>query len=39
MNDVSALKLANRDVEGVVEMILNATRHYDRPLTVKRLFA
>lgn len=37
--DIGALKRADRDVEGVVEMILDATRHYDQPLTVERLFA
>jgi hypothetical protein len=26
-------------VEGVVEMTLDATRHYDQPLTSERLFA
>ena len=28
----------DRDVEGVVEMMLDATQGYDRPLTAKRLF-
>jgi Fic family protein len=37
--DIGALKPADRDVEGVVEMILDATRHYDQPLTAERLFA
>jgi Fic family protein len=37
--DIGALKPADRDVEGVVEMILDATRHYDQPLTADRLFA
>ena len=37
--DIGALKPADRNVEGVVEMILDATRHYDRPLTAERLFA
>jgi Fic family protein len=37
--DIGALKPADRNVEGVVEMMLDATRHYDRPLTAKRLFA
>ncbi|WP_435020300.1 Fic family protein [Tundrisphaera sp. TA3] len=36
--DIGALKPADRDVEGVVEMMLDATRHYDRPLTEGRLF-
>jgi Fic family protein len=37
--DIGALKPADRDVEGVVEMILDATRHYNQPLTAERLFA
>ena len=37
--DIGALKPADRNVEGVVEMMLDATRHYDRPLTAERLFA
>ncbi len=37
--DIGALKPADRDVEGVVEMMLDATRHYDQPLTTERLFA
>jgi Fic family protein len=37
--DIGALKPADRNVEGVVEMILDATRHYDQPLTADRLFA
>src|SRR3984957_9560175 len=37
--DIGALKPADRNVEGVVEMILDATRHYDQPLTDERLFA
>ena len=36
--DIGALKSADRDVEGVVEMMLDATRQYDRPLTASRLF-
>src|SRR5713226_1106057 len=36
--DIGALKPADRNVEGVVEMMLDATRHYDRPLTAERLF-
>ena len=36
--DVGGLKAADRNVEGVVEMILDATRHYDQPLTEERLF-
>ena len=37
--DIGALKPADRNVEGVVEMMLDATRHYNQPLTVDRLFA
>src|ERR1022692_1570547 len=37
--DIGALKPADRDVEGVVEMMLDATRRYDQPLTSERLFA
>jgi Fic family protein len=36
--DIGALKAVDRHVEGVVEMMLDATRHYDQPLTAKRLF-
>ena len=37
--EIGALKAADRHVEGVVEMTLDATRSYDRPLTEERLFA
>jgi Fic family protein len=37
--DIGGLKPVDRNVEGVVEMMLDATRHYEEPLTVKRLFA
>lgn len=36
--DIGALKPVDRDVEGVVEMMLDATRRYDQPLTDERLF-
>lgn len=36
--DVAGLPEPSREVEGVVEMMLDATRHYDTPLTVDRLF-
>jgi Fic family protein len=36
--DIGALKPADRDIEGVVEMMLDATRRYDQPLTAERLF-
>ena len=37
--DIGALKPADRNIEGVVEMMLDATRNYDKPLTDERLFA
>lgn len=37
--DIGALTPADRDTEGVVEMILDATQKYDEPLTDERLFA
>ena len=37
--DVGALKPADRDVEGVVEMMLDATGHYDQSLTAERLLS
>ncbi|MHA1559668.1 MAG: Fic family protein [Alphaproteobacteria bacterium] len=36
--DIGALAPADRHVEGIVEMMLDATQDYDRPLTQKRLF-
>jgi len=36
--DIGGLKPADRNVEGVVEMMLDATGRYDRPLTGERLF-
>jgi Fic family protein len=36
--DVGGLTAADRDVEGVVEMMLDATQNYYRPLTAQRLF-
>src|SRR6202167_614833 len=33
--DVGGLKPADRNVEGVVEMMMDATRHYDQPLTAR----
>jgi Fic family protein len=36
--DAGGLKPADRNVEGVVEMMLDATRNYDQPLTAERLF-
>jgi len=37
--DIGALTPADRHVEGVVEMMLDATQRYEAPLTAKRLFA
>ena len=37
--DVGALTPADRDVEGVVEMMLDATQNYDAQLTEDRLFS
>ncbi|MGE0008583.1 MAG: Fic family protein, partial [Parvibaculaceae bacterium] len=37
--DIGALAPADRNVEGVVEMMLDATRNYRAPLTDERLFA
>ena len=37
--DVGGVQAADRHVEGVVEMMLDATRRYDQPLTDERLFA
>jgi Fic family protein len=36
--DVGGLKPVDRHVEGVVEMMLDATQHYGEPLTPERLF-
>ncbi len=37
--DIGALTPADRDVEGVVEMMLDAVQNYDKPLSDERLFA
>jgi hypothetical protein len=37
--DVGGVEASDRHVEGVVEMMLDATRNYDQPLTAERLFA
>ncbi|WP_198672028.1 Fic family protein [Pseudogemmobacter bohemicus] len=37
--EIGALAPVDRDVEGVVEMMLDATQNYIAPLTVERLFA
>lgn len=36
--DIGALAPTDRNVEGVVEMMLDATQHYSAPLTDERLF-
>jgi Fic family protein len=36
--NISGLVPASRDVEGVVEMMLDATQHFDTPLTKERLW-
>lgn len=35
--DIGALIPADRDVEGIVEITLDATQHFDKPLTKQRL--
>ena len=37
--DIGGLTAADRDVEGVVEMMLDATQRYEEPLTEERLFS
>ena len=37
--DVAGLVIADRHVEGVVEMMLDATQRFDHPLSARRLFA
>jgi Fic family protein len=36
--DIGALAPADRRVDGVVDMVLDATQHHAKPLTVERLF-
>ena len=36
--DIGGLTPADRNVEGVVEMMLDATQGYDKPLTARRLY-
>jgi Fic family protein len=36
--NIGGLLPADRDVEGVVEMMLDATQGYEKPLTIRRLF-
>jgi Fic family protein len=37
--DLAGLPEPGREVEGVVEMMLDATRNFDKPLTAERLFS
>jgi len=37
--DAAGSRQPDREVEGIVEMMLDATRHFDQPLTAERLFA
>ena len=37
--DVGGVDVVDRQAEGVVEMMLDATRNYEQPLTAERLFA
>src|SRR5688572_2588037 len=36
--DIGASEPADREVEGAVELVVDATRNYDQPLTEERLF-
>ncbi|MGY0497347.1 DUF4172 domain-containing protein [Nocardia sp. FBN12] len=36
--DIGATTPSDRRVDGVVDMILDATRHHDQPVTAERLF-
>ena len=36
--DISGLVSSDRNVEGVVDMMLDATQHFDKPFTTERLF-
>ena len=37
--DIAGMVTADRHVEGIVEMMLDATQHFDHPLTEERLFS
>jgi Fic family protein len=37
--DIGALEASDRNVDGIVDMTLDATQNYDRPLTAERLFS
>jgi len=36
--DIAGLVQSDRNIDGVVEMMLDATQHYEHPLTTERLF-
>jgi len=36
--EIAGLKPADREVDGVVDMLLDATKNFERPLTIERLF-
>ncbi len=36
--DIGGLKAVDREVEGIVDMVLDSTRHYDAPLDAERLY-
>ncbi|MCZ8341493.1 MAG: Fic family protein [Leptospira sp.] len=36
--EIAGAVASDRDVDGVVEMMLDATQHFDKPLTTERLF-
>jgi len=36
--EIAGLKQSDREVDGVVDMLLDATQNFDRPLTAERLF-
>ncbi len=36
--NIAGLKTASRDVEGIVEVLLDATQNFNQPLTAKRIF-
>ena len=36
--DIGGLRQAHRDVDGIVDLMLDATTHYEQPLTEERLF-
>jgi Fic family protein len=37
--EIAALDTVDRNVDGVVEMVLDATQNFDQPLTKERLFS